>query len=56
MTAMMRRLVAHTLPMGTEILVPDAKYKWDRGNPTGHNVIFITLHREALCFVTGTGI
>lgn len=44
------------VPMGTEILVPDEKMKWDRGNPTGHNVIFINTTKDTLCFVTGTGI
>ncbi len=29
------------VPVGTEILVPDHKLKWDRGNPTGHAIIFL---------------
>lgn len=27
--------------VGTEIMVPDHKLKWDNGNPTGHAVIFL---------------
>ena len=26
---------------GTRITVPNAKMKWDKGNPTGHGIIFI---------------
>src|SRR5258708_3014915 len=29
------------IPDGTRIPVPNQKLKWDRGNPTGHGVIFI---------------
>jgi len=29
------------IPMGTKILVPKNKLKWDQGNPTGHGVIFL---------------
>jgi hypothetical protein len=25
----------------TRIIVPNAKIKWDQGNPTGHGVIFL---------------
>jgi hypothetical protein len=48
------------VPMGTEILIPNHKYKWDWGNPTGHNVIFISKvsdygYYDVYCFVDGTG-
>ena len=29
------------IPNGTRIAVPNAKMKWDKGNPTGHGIIFI---------------
>jgi hypothetical protein len=29
------------IPSGTRIAVPNQKMKWDRGNPTGHGIIFI---------------
>lgn len=30
-----------TIPNGTRILVPNKKIKWDKGNPTGHGIIFL---------------
>lgn len=44
------------VPVGTVIEVPDAKLKWDRSNPTGHAIIFLTRERYVYCFVQGTGI
>ena len=44
------------VPVGTRIVVPPEKSKWDRGNPTGHIVIFLNNNRDVLCYVTGTGI
>ena len=46
--------------IGTEILIPDHKYKWSDGNPTGHRVIFLSNpdddgNRDVYCFVDGTG-
>ncbi len=47
---------AHVAP-GTRFLVPPEKMKWDRGNPTGHIVIFLrVIDPVVLCYVTGTGI
>ncbi len=43
------------IPNGTEFEVPEIKLKWDRGNPTGHNVLFISTRGDVWCFVTGTG-
>lgn len=44
------------VPVGTRIIVPPHKLKWDRGNPTGHIVIFLSAKRDVYCYVTGTGI
>lgn len=49
--------------IGTEIEIPSNKLKWDRGNPTGHAVVFLSsvgfggeeTHR-VFCFVQSTGI
>jgi hypothetical protein len=41
---------------GTEFEVPDSKLKWDRGNPTGHNILFVSTSGFTWCFVQGTGI
>lgn len=26
---------------GTRIVIPNAKIKWDKGNPTGHGIVFL---------------
>jgi hypothetical protein len=48
------------VPPGTVIEVPNEKLKWDRGNPTGHNVLFMSRGYDpdpmVYCFVQGTGI
>jgi hypothetical protein len=43
------------VPVGTEVEVPPNKIKWDRGNPTGHNIIFLATYRFVYCFVQGSG-
>ena len=43
------------VPSGTEFEVPPEKLKWDRGNPTGHNVLFISTSGYTWCFVMGSG-
>lgn len=40
---------------GTEILIPDYKLKWDRGNPTGHPIVFLSGGGWVYCFVQGSG-
>lgn len=30
-----------SIPVGTRIVVPAGKLKWDAGNPTGHGIIFL---------------
>lgn len=46
--------------IGTEIEVPNNKLKWDRGNPTGHAVIFLGRGgwgvKYVFCFVQGGGV
>lgn len=44
------------LPSGTEIEIPNDKLKWDRGNPTGHSVLFVSKGLFVWCFVQGSGI
>lgn len=43
------------IPNGTEIEIPDHKLKWDRGNPTGHHVVFVNPQGYVFCFVQGGG-
>jgi hypothetical protein len=40
------------IPSGTRIAVPNHKMKWDRGNPTGHGIIFIGSQGQVYCYVT----
>lgn len=42
--------------LGEIFEVPNHKLKWDRANPTGHNIIFMSRVGYVYCFVQGTGI
>ncbi len=48
------------IDVGTVIEIPNHKLKWDRGNPTGHSVLFVRTGHDGdqyvYCFVQGTGI
>jgi hypothetical protein len=39
--------------IGTEIEIPNHKLKWDRGNPSGHSVAFLSRAGFVYCFVHG---
>jgi len=41
--------------VGTEIEIPASKLKWDRGNPTGHGVVFLSRNRYVYCYVQPGG-
>jgi hypothetical protein len=47
------------IDVGTEFYVPDQKIKWDRGNPTGHVIVFLGDVgfglKVVICFVQITG-
>lgn len=43
-------------PNGTRINVPNAKMKWDAGNPTGHGIIFIGAGGSLYCYVAPGGV
>lgn len=45
----------HVAP-GTRVVVPNHKLKYDRGNPTGHGVIFLNLSGDVLCYVAPGGV
>jgi hypothetical protein len=47
-----------SVPMGTEVFIPDYKLKFDRGNPTGHAVVFMSRHpyNYVYCFVQNGGV
>jgi hypothetical protein len=40
---------------GKRFAVPNTKIKWDRGNPTGHGIIFIGYDAEVFCYVPPGG-
>jgi hypothetical protein len=44
------------VPVGTEIEIPDRKLKWDRGNPTGHSIVFLSSGGAVFCFVQNGGV
>jgi len=43
------------IDIGTVIRIPHAKLKWDRGNPTGHGVVFMSWQRYVFCYVQPGG-
>jgi len=42
--------------IGTEIEIPINKIKWDRGNPTGHAIVFLSTTNYVWCFVQTGGV
>jgi hypothetical protein len=44
------------VPIGTRIVVPPNKIKWDQGNPTGHIVIFLGYELRVYCYVQNGGV
>lgn len=41
--------------VGAEIEIPDNKLKWDRGNPTGHGIVFLSRGGYVYCYVQPGG-
>jgi hypothetical protein len=44
------------IPAGTRLKVPNSKIKWDKGNPTGHGIIFVGGDYAIICYVPPAGI
>lgn len=44
------------VPVGTRVIVPNRKLKFDKGNPTGHGVIFLSSTQQAICYVAPGGV
>jgi hypothetical protein len=42
--------------LGTEIEIPPHKLKWDRSNPTGHGVVFLSRAGYVFCYVQPGGV
>jgi hypothetical protein len=43
------------IPNGTEVEVPNHKLKWDKGNPTGHGILFLSPTGFVYCYVQPGG-
>jgi hypothetical protein len=41
--------------IGTEIEIPNNKLKWDKSNPTGHGVVFLSRGCYVFCYVQPGG-
>jgi len=41
---------------GTEIEIPNNKLKWDRSNPIGHGIVFLSRNRYVFCYVQPGGV
>ena len=44
------------LDVGTEIEIPNNKFKWDKGNPTGHGIVFLSRAGYVFCYVQPGGV
>jgi hypothetical protein len=45
-----------TREVGTKVPVPNRKIKWDRGNPTGHGIVFLSTGGHVTCYLPPGGI
>jgi hypothetical protein len=41
--------------IGTEVEIPNNKLKWDRSNPTGHGIVFLSRAGYVFCYVQPGG-
>lgn len=44
------------VPVGTVVEIPNEKLKWDKSNPTGHGVVFLSRGGFVFCFVQPGGV
>jgi hypothetical protein len=42
--------------IGTEIEIPNNKLKWDKSNPTGHGIVFLSRNGYVFCYVQPGGV
>jgi len=43
------------IDIGTLIEIPNNKLKWDKGNPSGHSIVFLSRAMYVYCFVQNSG-
>lgn len=48
-------LVRPHVDIGTIVEIPKRKLKWDKGNPTGHAIVFMNRGGIVFCFVQNSG-
>lgn len=44
------------VPVGTKILIPKNKVKWDQSNPTGHGIVFMNAGQVVYCYLPPGGV
>jgi hypothetical protein len=44
------------IDIGKQIEIPNKKLKWDKANPTGHGIVFLSRNGEVFCFVQPGGV
>lgn len=44
------------VPFGTRVVVPNHKIKYDKGNPTGHGIIFLNPNLYVFCYLAPGGV
>jgi hypothetical protein len=44
------------IDIGTEIEMPNNKLKWDKSNPTGHGIVFLSRAGYVFCYVQPGGV
>jgi hypothetical protein len=44
------------IDVGTEIEIPNNKLKWDKSNPTGHGIVFLSRAGYVYCYVQPGGV
>jgi hypothetical protein len=42
--------------IGTKIEIPNNKLKWDKSNPTGHGIVFLSRNGYVFCYVQPGGV
>jgi hypothetical protein len=42
--------------VGEHIVIPNAKIKWDQGNPTGHGIVFLGSANKVMCYLPPGGV
>lgn len=42
--------------VGTRIIIPKYKIKWNQGNPTGHGIVFLSSSGSVYCYVPPGGV